>query len=388
MKFVAIILILILGYERTEATLSKSDKKNKKPDKYQYSKAGPTSTSVYSKDLVTSKISNKKEILEHFQAYYEKTDFNNFERTVLGYVTPWNNHGYDVAKIFGGSKINLVSPVWLQLHPGDYKVHGLHDKDNKWMAKVKKANAKLLPRLLFDKWTGNDYMKLFAQDSHEIEKVKKVLVDLCNEHNFDGLVLEVWSQLGGQARPQLRKVISEIASALKKAGKLIILVIPPPLYHNDVKGMFDADDLDRLADTVDFFSLMTYDYSNPQRPGPNSPIHWIKKCVVHLDPNEYYRAQILLGLNFYGYDYTSEGGQPVVGHEFVKILQEGSSLKFKWDSEAEEHFIEAKYNGRKHTVFFPSLNSIQNRIQLAKELGTGLSIWELGQGLDYFYDLL
>ena len=78
-----------------------------------------------------------------------------------------------------------------------------------------------------------------------------------------------------------------------------------------------------------------------------------------------------------------------VGHEFVKMLREASSnLKFKWDSESQEHFLEVKYNGRKHTVFFPSLHSIQNRIQLAKELGTGLSIWELGQGLDYFFDLL
>ena len=29
-------------------------------------------------------------------------------------MTPWNNHGYDVAKIFGG-KFSLISPVWLQV---------------------------------------------------------------------------------------------------------------------------------------------------------------------------------------------------------------------------------------------------------------------------------
>ncbi len=31
--------------------------------------------------------------------------------------------------------------------------------------------------------------------------------------------------------------------------------------------MFTQEDFDRLVDSVDYFSLMTYDYSSAQRPG-------------------------------------------------------------------------------------------------------------------------
>ena len=47
--------------------------------------------------------------------------------------------------------------------------------------------------------------------------------------------------------------------------------------QDDIEGMFLGEDFGRLAENVDYFSLMTYDYSSPSRPGPNSPISWMEK---------------------------------------------------------------------------------------------------------------
>ena len=89
---------------------------------------------------------------------------------------------------------------------------------------------------MFDKWTAKDYMALF-QENAKLVKLCETLSRACQTHDFDGLVIEVWSQLGGQAKPEMRTVLNEIGKELKKIGKISILVIPPPVYHNDVKGM-------------------------------------------------------------------------------------------------------------------------------------------------------
>lgn len=57
---------------------------------------------------------------------------------VLGYVTPWNRRGYDVAKE-EREKFTHISPVWYQLKAatGSLTLSGSHDVDKGWITDVR-----------------------------------------------------------------------------------------------------------------------------------------------------------------------------------------------------------------------------------------------------------
>ena len=45
-------------------------------------------------------------------------------------------------------------------------------------------------------------------------------------------------------------------------------------------------------------------------------------------------------------------------------------------------------DGTGHEVFYPTLRSLERRVEAFAERAVGISIWELGQGLERFFDLL
>lgn len=98
--------------------------------------------------------------------------------------------------------------------------------------------------------------------------------------------------------------------------------------------------------------------------------------------------QVLLGLNFYGNDYIQPfGGGPIIGHEYLSLLKTHDPI-IRWDQKTKEHIFDYAAGNEAHEVYYPTKASIQKRLDLAHKYGLGISIWELGQGLDHFYDLL
>lgn len=82
------------------------------------------------------------------------------------------------------------------------------------------------------------------------------------------------------------------------------------------------------------------------------------------------------------------GGGPITGREYLSLL-ERHRPSLQWETNSAEHFfVYPDDQNVQHVVFYPSLLSIAKRLEEAHTWRAGISIWEIGQGLDYFFDLL
>ncbi|RHY28905.1 hypothetical protein DYB32_005612 [Aphanomyces invadans] len=135
----------------------------------------------------------------------------------------------------------------------------------------------------------------------------------------------------------------------------------------------------RVLPFVHRFSMNAYDYSSM---GPNAPLPWLKATLEALKPLKS-NEKFLIGLAFYGYDTRGT---------FCECF-------FRYPNQ--------------HVVYYPCLQSIQDRLELYTSAQTGAAVWDIGQGastglrlahpvnldcrvtyiaalvgLDYFFDLL
>ncbi|KAJ8748479.1 hypothetical protein K2173_003376 [Erythroxylum novogranatense] len=320
---------------------------------------------------------------------------------VLAYITPWNSKGYEMAKRFT-NKFTHLCPVWYNLKSQgkSLALEGRDNADQGWISELRRnGDALVLPRVVLEALPMDLLRKKKLRD-----KAIKLIVSESEEMVYDGIVLESWSTwtaYGVLHDPAMRnkalEFIKQLGNALHSVSSArdngkhlqLIYVIGPPRSEKLQVHDFGPDDLQRLTDAVDGFSLMTYDFSGPPNPGPNAPLKWIRFTLKLLLGTNPYTARtlvhkIFLGINFYGNDFVLSGGSgggAITGRDYLSLLEKHKP-KLQWENNSAEHFfLYVDDEKTKHAVFYPTLTSVSMRLEEAGLWGCGISIWEIGQGL-------
>ena len=235
----------------------------------------PAKTSVLQRNLLEENITPKS-ILENHQSYCSAcVEKREFTHPTLVYITPWNSHGYDIAKLFT-KKFDYISPVWLSVKRTgleQYVIEGTQDIDRKWLEAVREKHpqVRIVPRVIFENWSVDHIHALF-QSENEKQQLAATFGQFLAENTdlFDGYVLELLMQFRGSSKPTINHIISDIAEQvhlIERNGtkKEIILAVPP---YDEI---FDKKDFELLYEYLDGFSVMTYDFPN-REPGPVAPL--------------------------------------------------------------------------------------------------------------------
>lgn len=247
-----------------------------------------------------------------------------------------------------------------------------------------------------------------------------------------GVAIDVHVALGKKAarcRPLLAALVRALSARLRGSARQLLLEVPA---HEP--AAFSRAELAELHAHVDAVIVRTFGFSSPRRPGPDAPLPWMSHALQALlsaarppqagetgaaapdsDTAEGSDAEAEVGtrvaaaagsegagavdegakklvaaLRFGGHDYKDpKGGEALCNRTRYLELLRAHRPRLDWYPEASEHvFAYVDDTNVSHSVYFPTLKSLQERLNAVRSWGAGVAVESVLCGLDYFLDLL
>lgn len=365
---------------------------------------------VFDRQLVHKKIGSVDEILDNHEKFCLKCIYENkFKGSLFGHVNPMENISAEISESIV-QKFNYLVGESLDLDriaEYNYRFRNIESKFP-WTTGSTDESATfntVLARCFFR--LNEDAVNQLLWDVDEAKALGKFLVHTAKRYKFGGYVFELDWLLDDVHTSEIAEMLETLTEHLHSNEKKLFISTTPPLKYNKdeyVTNVHMTDELyDRVKDVIDGLIIVTYgyfmDHSTLIYDGPVDYVENNVRYYVDDDSDSLYRQKIYFVINLSGIRYVikEEGDdqlnvmpEHIDQQKFIDILKANKDkMVIRYNKTINQHIFDTTNDetGDKFIMFYPTLYSIHKRISLARKLNTGIYVFNLNHGLEYFYDL-
>jgi spore germination protein len=251
---------------------------------------------------------------------------------------------------------------------------------------MRDAGVQIVPMVTnIPRW--DDFTELMEDEERRTEIIDR-LVNLVETNDWDGIHID-FEAIHASDDELITEFQRELSERLWANDRMVSQAVIARL--SDVPSVWGgAYDYRELAKYNDFIVIMAYDFTpvGSRTPGPVAPHGWVRNVASYAAsriPNE----KVLLGVPFYGYDWTLEDDDPdrttgdarPMRFDMTMALQQFDDLEFFWDEDHKSPW--ATYtdkDGDKHEVWFENVDSLHYKLDVMTNYDFGgMAAWRLGQ---------
>jgi len=313
---------------------------------------------------------------------------------VMGFVPYWN-----LKKLSPQSLTSLTHLAYFTLHlsgDGELYTHVNRREEDPGYTNYKRIISGTYtfstPLILTFMPIDQQALDSILSSNNARQKTIETITTLVNQSNAVGVNIDF--EPLGDTPPSLRNSFAELIKSLRSAlpNKQVSISLYPSA---GVKPRLW--DLPALSPFLDYFVVMTYDYTLPgsEIAGPNSPLRGAGSLFEHdITQNIAQISQlvpsrkILLGLPLYGYEWDTPDSSkyaPTVSRGAVASLEriqqmlDNQTLELIWDRNSLTPYGISSASGTTSQIYFENPTSIALKLDFVRSANLGgIAIWALG----------
>lgn len=215
-----------------------------------------------------------------------------------------------------------------------------------------------------------------------------------NSKGFYGVIVD-FERIPPEDRVKYNDFLRALVNRMHQQNYLVATALAPKTSGTQSGPWYEAHDYSENGKIVDFVILMTYEWGwsggPPRAVAPLNEVLKVLNYAVTVIP----RNKIIMGIPFYGYDWTLPyvpGGKfaEAIGNKEAVERAEKYGAQIKYDYIAQSpNYNYYDENSKEHVVWFEDARSIKAKFNIVKQYHLrGVSYWALGNAFPQNWALL